>query len=398
MRRSYDTRVSSELEIKRLSRRDAAVAEIVRRWRELTGGRATRDAGRRTVVACSGGADSSALVLALARVRPGVTVAHVVHDLRLAEQALADRDATKQLAEKLGLEFVEASVRVRDGSGASREGTTNLEARARRARYAALAELAQRAGCSWVATGHHADDQLETVLMRLMRGTGPTGLGGIADARPIGRGVTLVRPMLSITREDARRLCIEAGWSWREDATNADESLLRSAVRHRVVPLLLGLAPAVRGRVATTARLSRGAGDVVRGRASELLAMACVREGLDSGEARKGGGSRSLEWPRGPLRSEPGVVIGELLRLAFAVVISDGGAGGGLDRVPARSVMKIAAAARGESTEPKVFRLGPARVGMTARLLTVSAADAEGSGRVGSNDEASTTGGRREER
>lgn len=383
MRRSYDIDVSSELEIKRLFRRDAAVAEIVRRWRALTGGRATRDAGRRTVVACSGGADSSALVLALARVRPGVTVAHVVHDLRPPEQALADRDATRWLAGKLGLEFVEASVRVRDGVGASRGVTTNLEARARRARYAALAELAERAGCWWVATGHHADDQLETVLMRLMRGAGPTGLGGIADARPIGRGVTLVRPMLSITREDARRLCVEAGWSWREDATNADESLLRSAVRHRVVPALLGLAPAVRERVATTARLSRGAGDVVKGCASELMELGRVRETFEANENRRGDWPRSLEWSRGLLRSEPEVVIGELLRSAVAIV----GAEGGLDRVPARSLLRVAAAVRNGSTEPKVFRIGPVRVGLTARMLSVSAARVRGWHRADSHDE-----------
>ncbi len=373
--------MSEELQIKPLARRDVAVAEIVRRWRELTGGRATRDAGRRTVVACSGGADSSALVLALARIRPGVTVGHVLHDLRPAEQALADRDATKSLAEKLGLEFIEASVRVRETG--LRGVTTNLEARARRARYAALAELAERARCSWVATGHHADDQLETVLMRLMRGAGPTGLGGIAETRPIGRGVTLVRPMLSIAREETRRLCVEAGWSWREDATNADESLLRSAVRHRVVPVLLELGPTVRERVATTARLSREAGDVVRRRASELLMLAERSSRQSSGGALEWkvdesacelacepaceSGVRSLEWSRETLGREPAVVLGELVRASVADLVD----GIGMDRVSARSVLKVAESVRAESREPKRFVLGGMVVRVTARRVRI---------------------------
>ena len=254
-----------------LSRRDADVAAIVRAWRRQTTLR-KRDGkeaqGGRTLVGCSGGADSVALLLALAAATDRLVVGHVVHDLRPREEALADREFVRDLAERLGLEFAEAEVGVkakrkeRGAKGGS--GTRNVEALARRARYAALMEMAGERGIRFVAVAHHADDQLETVVMSLLRGSGPAGLSGMPERRVLGwpdeLRVWLVRPMLGavirggITREVCRRMCERAGIAWREDATNADTSRLRSAVRHRVVPVLKEIRPSAAERATSAAR------------------------------------------------------------------------------------------------------------------------------------------------
>jgi len=245
-------------------------------------------------VACSGGADSSALLLALAGVgHDAVVVAHVVHDLRPERDALGDRDAAARLAAGLGLPFRDARVRVRDRSG-------NEESVAREQRLGALGRIAGEVGASYIATGHQADDQLETVLMRLARGAGPAGLVGIRERRPIG-GVVLVRPLLDQTRASCEDACRRAGWAWRTDATNADERRFRAAIRARVTPELRALAPGIERRIGRTCRLLGESASIVDGRAREL---ACLAETIEGG----------LRWDRGRLAREPGVVIGALIR------------------------------------------------------------------------------------
>ncbi len=219
----------------RAVQRDAAARAVLRRWRELTGGSGTRDPDRRTLVACSGGADSTALVLALADSQP--LVGHVVHDLRDRAETSAERDRVASLAAGLGLGFIETAVAVRALPG-------NAEANARRARYRALEALASRAGCPFVATAHHAGDQLETMLMAMLRGAGIGGLAGMPASRALGRrGVLLVRPMLGIGRADAERLCTLAGVGWATDPTNADISRFRAALRHGPLRALEAMRP-----------------------------------------------------------------------------------------------------------------------------------------------------------
>ncbi len=194
-----------------------ATLAIVRSWRELAGG------GAPTLVACSGGADSVALALALWSSKAPVTLGHVVHDLRPAEEARADRDLTRALADRLKCPFLESSIEV--------AGVGNDEGVARARRYRALASMAQEAGIGFVASAHHANDQLESMLMAIARGAGPEGLAGVARTRPIGDGVTLIRPMLMATRADAEAICNAVGAEWAHDLTNDDTARLRCAVR-----------------------------------------------------------------------------------------------------------------------------------------------------------------------
>jgi tRNA(Ile)-lysidine synthase len=232
------------------------VRAVLSAWRGLTGGRDRADADRGTLVACSGGADSTALAVALACANAPVTIAHVRHDLRPAEEVDADRNAVRTLASKLDRPYADHAVRVRELPG-------NAESNARRARYEALAEIAMNAGLPYVATAHHADDQLETVLMRLIRGAGPRGLCGIRPSRGMPRDRVLVRPVLTREAKELVEFLERHGVSWREDRTNRDTSRRRAALRHRVVPLLKEIHPAAALAAARSAAACRQVDEVI---------------------------------------------------------------------------------------------------------------------------------------
>jgi tRNA(Ile)-lysidine synthase len=325
-------------------------ARLVRReWRRLAGGTGTRDPDRRTLIACSGGCDSSAMALALSPARRSLVLAHVVHDLRPPEESLADRDGARALAERLGIPFVEGRAEVRGGHG-------NLEAMARAARYRCLAGLARGAYCPYIAVAHQGDDLLETLLMRLVRGAGPMGLSGLAPIRKMG-GRTLIRPMLGLTRQDAVDICRGAGWVWREDATNADTSRLRSAVRYRVLPLLHEAAPGLAGRARTTGELLADAAALVAERAARVVA----------GAGRAPGG---LAIDREHLSGERAIVVGEVLRLAARQVAGSQG----LDGMTARALTPVVACIRGTVHHGRAFTLRGVRVEVTGRAVRVTVA------------------------
>lgn len=293
----------SRVELRRLD----PVRRVLRSWREMTGGTGRLDLRRRrTLVACSAGVDSSALAFALASATSEIVLGHVVHDLRGRVAREGDRDAARDLAARLGVEFAHADVTI--------ERRGNLEAGARRARYTALAGMAEASGCEFVATGHQADDQLETVLMQLLRGR--RSLAGAAPTRRLTRGVRLIRPMLVVTRAEAEAICRSARWAWREDATNEDESRLRAALRGRVLPILRELSPTVAGRAVRIARVQREMDEALEVWAASVP---CVRT---EGE---------IEWRRGDVAGLPPAVRAELLRSGLAGVGARAAAGRELD-------------------------------------------------------------------
>lgn len=349
--------------IRTLPRRDPAITRVLRAWRDLTGGsRRGADRSRRTLVACSGGADSSALVLALASGVPDpgglLVIAHIVHDLRPAAEAEADRDAVAALAGALGLPFVEGRAEVRGQR-------QNLEAAARRCRYAELARLAAEHDCPFIATAHHAGDQFETMLMGLIRGSGPRGLRGVAPSRAVGEaGARLVRPMLDLTRPDCERLCRDAGWDWREDATNRDTTRMRAAVRHGVAADLERLRPGASRRAARTAALLGDAAAIVRDRVRDLWNQ---REGTE-------GDTAVWRWPRELLRRERPVVLGDLLLRA----VGDLRGGVGRDRIGARQIEPAVRTIRGRGAERKTFGWSGIDVVVTAHAVTVCRKDGNG--------------------
>ena len=289
-------------------RRNRAARDLVRSWRSLAGGTAARDDERPTLVACSGGADSSALAIVLSLVPAAkVIIAHVVHDMRTAEEALADRDAVRALAQRLGRPFVEAFVSIKNSRG-------NAESVARTKRYRALARLARANHCPFVAVAHQGDDLLETMLMRLLRGAGPRGLAAIAPARPLTASVTLIRPMLALSRADSERLCRAAEWTWCEDRTNSDPSRFRAALRSRVTPVLKELSARAIQRVSASAQVLRETADYIAGRAKLVLdegrAPAIASAAPASGQ--------TLSWSRDRLRGIDPAVLSEVVRQSAA--------------------------------------------------------------------------------
>jgi tRNA(Ile)-lysidine synthase len=170
-----------------------------------------------------------------------LTVAHFQHRLRGAEGD-ADAGFVEELAASLGLSFVTTGADVR--TIAANEGE-NLESTARRLRYTWLAQAARQAGASWVATGHTADDQAETVLHRLIRGAGIQGLRGIAGARALAEGVMLIRPLLRVSRAEVLAYLESLGQSYRIDSSNSDLRFTRNRIRHELLPLLRNYNPAI---------------------------------------------------------------------------------------------------------------------------------------------------------
>lgn len=223
------------------------------------------------VVGVSGGADSVALLLGLVRLRPTTAgqcvIAHAEYDLR--EEAADDRRFVAALADRLGLQFVSRPIAVR--GVADPDGGEGL---ARRLRYEFLEATARACSARNVAVGHTADDQAETVLHRLLRGTGPAGLAGMRGARTLSDGVALVRPLLGVSRVMVRSFLEAEGEPWREDRTNADGGIARNFLRHEVLrPAAERHYPAA---VASLVRLSRQAAslaDALESAARQILEM-----------------------------------------------------------------------------------------------------------------------------
>jgi tRNA(Ile)-lysidine synthase len=207
--------------------------------------------GERVVVAVSGGADSMALLAVLwelsERLEIVLEVATVDHGLRAS--ARAEGELVKARAEALGLRWHGLTVDVAE----ARRGRASLQDAARRVRLAALEALAQRVGASRVALGHQADDQAETVLFRVVRGTGLAGLAGI----PYRRGA-FIRPLLDVTRAEIARYLGRRSLPFVEDPSNADLRFARSRVRHQLLPLLARENPRVREALVGLAAAARG--------------------------------------------------------------------------------------------------------------------------------------------
>jgi tRNA(Ile)-lysidine synthase len=190
------------------------------------------------LVGVSGGADSVALLCGLHALAESnglaLTAAHLNHRMR-AEAASQDAEWTAALCARLGIPII---VEMADVPTIARERGLNIEEAARSVRYDFFKRAASEARCAYLAVAHTADDQVETVLHHLLRGTGLAGLRGMQAVRPFAAGMTLVRPLLRIRRAQVEAWLAEIGQEYRTDATNADESRTRSRIRHSVLPAL----------------------------------------------------------------------------------------------------------------------------------------------------------------
>jgi len=195
--------------------------------------------GVRGVLAVSGGPDSLALAAAFAELSgdadfPPLHLAHFNHKLRGADSD-ADEQFVRSFAAERRIEFRSSH---RDIAALARESKTNLEEMARTARYRWLAEVAREVGARWIATGHTADDQAETILHNVLRGSGIRGLGGMPEARELEPGILLVRPLLNVRRSEIVAFLAERKLVARHDVTNEDTQRTRSRLRHETLPAL----------------------------------------------------------------------------------------------------------------------------------------------------------------
>jgi len=209
--------------------------------------------GDRAGVAVSGGADSVALLLLLLELREKLgivlSVVHFNHKLR-GKASDADEKFVAKLAAKHGLEFHCASADVAKKAKSER---ANLEDAARRARYDYFRSLVASGACARIAVAHTADDQAETVLAHILRGTGLAGLGGIHSTTD-----AVFRPLLAFRRSQLRAYLRQKKQNWREDLTNRDVKRMRARIRKKLLPLLeKQFQPAVVERLSTLADLAR---------------------------------------------------------------------------------------------------------------------------------------------
>jgi tRNA(Ile)-lysidine synthase len=315
----------------------------IRRHRLLGGGEVV-------LVAVSGGADSLALLDVLATLRPKLDLTvhalHVHHGLR--PEADGDAEFVRASCARLDVPFHVERIALRCSPEVAGEPWAGLEAEARQARYAVFRERARALGAARVATGHTADDQAETVLMRLLAGAGPRGLAGIAPLRG-----PYIRPLL-----ESRRAAVEAhlrrrGLGWVEDSTNRDPRFLRNRVRHDLLPFLAGALD--RGIVESLCRGAAAARSVV----NELE----TRAGAELARLARSD-ERGLVVSLTALRDLPVELAAEVLRQAALRRGSPVSI-----RAPGQRALRAVLA---EATNWRPFRLGRARVERSGRWLRVA--------------------------
>ena len=205
--------------------------------------------GGTLVVGVSGGPDSICLLHLLVRLKDrldsSLHVAHLNHMLRGAESE-NDAEYVVEVARELGLGV---TAERRDAGSYRAQHHLSLEDAARRLRYQFFADVAENLGADRVAVGHTADDQVETILMRLVRGTGAKGLQGmqpVAELPPLGgKGLRVIRPLLRVSRRETETYCRQHGLTPRVDSSNLLPSHLRNRIRHELVPLLRSYNPKI---------------------------------------------------------------------------------------------------------------------------------------------------------
>jgi tRNA(Ile)-lysidine synthase len=197
------------------------------------------------ILGLSGGLDSMTLAYVLRTLQTEGVFArlvfcHVNHKLR-AEESNADAEFVRSIARDWNVESEIVELGVAELSDIKTNGS---EASARSARYTAFERVAARLGIDTIVTAHTANDQAETVLMRLMRGAGPRGLGGIPRERKLNSQLRVIRPWLNVSREQIARFAFERSIRHHEDSTNATSIYLRNRVRHELLPVMQSMSPA----------------------------------------------------------------------------------------------------------------------------------------------------------
>jgi tRNA(Ile)-lysidine synthase len=302
------------------------------------------------ILAASGGGDSTALLLALDELIKAsklcftLTVAHLDHGLRKASKD--DAIWLKNLASELGYESVSRRAHVKKRAAKT---TDNLEQAARRARYEFLITLAKRKGSTLVLTAHTLDDQAETILLRLLRGSAAEGLSGIEAVRPLepASKIQVARPLLAwARRSDVENYCRLRRIDFRVDEMNADQKFARVKVRQQLLPLMQTFNNKIVEALSRTATLLREDADALSNEANKLLELATGSSNRKKSKSkmasldvhilagapaavRRRALRRWISLERGDLRRV------EMVHLAAVDRLIEGGRGGRIAELPA---------------------------------------------------------------
>ncbi len=260
-------------------------------------------AGDKVLLALSGGADSTALLRLFLEIRSQLDLelaaAHLNHGLR-GKESEADAEFVRSLAADHHLPCVVEKLSPRE-----RPQGGNVQARAREQRYRFLQRIGDSLGAQRIALAHTRNDQAETVLLRLLRGSGSLGLAAI----PLSRADRFIRPLLSIEREALRAWLRSLGVGWREDSSNRDLRFARNKVRHELIPRLeKSFNPAIVEVLARTAENLRGDAESL-----EWLVRDLAGRHADPADARLG-------WRRSWLNTLPPGLRSQLVRHAFGIL------------------------------------------------------------------------------
>ena len=230
-------------------------------------------------IAFSGGADSTALLLAAMRLwgPEQLRALHVHHGLQAGADAFAEHVLQQCALWRVPCRVLPVQVLLQRGD--------STEDMARDARYQALGKAALELGCSWLLLGHQADDQVESLLLALLRGAGPKGLAAMPEAVQRG-GLWLGRPLLACAAEALRKVLDTQAQPYLRDPMNADPAFRRSRIRHELLPVLAGLEPAWRSTLARSAALCAQAASSVEAMAAMDLIQCAAAYGAVHGTAQ----------------------------------------------------------------------------------------------------------------
>ena len=307
-------------------------------------------------VAVSGGADSVALLLALAQARAAqglvLSAVHVHHGLRGAE-ADGDEQFVRDLTARLD---VPLRVERGDVAALAAERGQGIEEAARALRYRVFGDLLGAREVDAVATAHTLDDQAETVLMKLLRGAWTEGLGGIAPVVECAGGGRIVRPLLQVTRDQVLAFLRAAKQPWREDSTNAERVYTRNRVRHDLLPALRAFNPQVSVQLAQMAALARDeeawwTKELARVLPGLVLPGRPVRGGGRSHSTEPGRAMRAMELER--LRTLHPALARRVLRAVAEEL------GTRLDFAQTEDLLALAQGSAGRPGTRAVLELGP---------------------------------------
>ncbi len=231
--------------------------------------------GERVAVAVSGGVDSVSLFSALCQLEDRLerlwtveAAIYIDHQLRPSETP-AERRLIRELAEKYGKKFICRAIDFRAKEGSLQWG-------AREVRLQTLVELSRELNCQKIALAHHADDRVETLLFRILRGTSPDGLASIRPASP----PNLIRPLIRLFKDEIISAASSAGLRWLEDSSNASDKYARNRIRHHLLPLLGEFNPNYRERLLQLSRLAQMDSEFFRQKLDQIWDSPAVREFL----------------------------------------------------------------------------------------------------------------------